>query len=104
MDLVLFFNALNKFDGHSDVISRFIKGLIQGLARSKTRVKIYLSSYPWKALQNHFSAYPQITLEIHTKVDIKDYVTRSVKSWSSTAPFTHRLVSAILTRANGVFL
>jgi len=104
MNLVLFFDALDEFDGHPDVICRFIKGLVQGSARSKTKVKICLSSRPWKALQDHFSAYPQIALEMHTKVDIEDYVTGSVKGWRSTMPFVNQLVSAILTRANGVFL
>ncbi|KAK4444026.1 hypothetical protein QBC34DRAFT_416019 [Podospora aff. communis PSN243] len=104
MDIILFFDALDEFDGHPDVISQFMKDLAQGSPQSKTRVKICLSSRPWKALQDHFSAYPQLALEMHTKYDIEDYVTRSVRRWSSTESFAHRLISTILTRANGVFL
>ncbi|KAK0638583.1 hypothetical protein B0T16DRAFT_227181 [Cercophora newfieldiana] len=104
MDLILFFDALDEFDGHPNVISQFMKDLVQSAPLSKTRVKICLSSRPWKALQDQFAAHPQLALEMHNKGDIEDYVTRSVRGWSNMELFAQRLVSAILTRANGVFL
>ncbi|KAK0645794.1 hypothetical protein B0T16DRAFT_492873 [Cercophora newfieldiana] len=106
IDLILFFDALDEFDGHPDVICRFLKDLVDGSdsPQSKTRVKICLSSRPWKALQDHFSAHPQLALEIHTRGDIEDYVSRSVKNWHRTNLYASQLVPAILSRANGVFL
>jgi len=106
MDLILFFDALDEFDGHPDIICRFLKGLVESSSssRSKTRVKICLSSRPWKTLQDHFSSHPQLALEMYTKGDIEDYVTRSVKSWHGANAFARQLVPEILARANGVFL
>ncbi|KAK0656988.1 hypothetical protein B0T16DRAFT_385604 [Cercophora newfieldiana] len=43
MDLVLFFDALDEFDGHLDMLSRFIKSLVDspGTSSMGTRVKQY---------------------------------------------------------------
>lgn len=46
LDVVLFFDALDEFDGHLDMICRFIKTLLRNSTASKTRVKVCMSSRP----------------------------------------------------------
>lgn len=107
IDLVLFFDALDEFDGHDETIGRFMKSLINGSAGSKTRVKICMSSRPTPALQAHFGPYPGFAIQNHTKPDIQEYATRSVPvSPGIRGPdeLVRQLVPTIIERANGVFL
>ena len=104
MDLILFFDALDEFDGHLDVISRFLKCLVEISPTSSTRVKVCFSSRPWEPLKAHFSSYPSISLQDWTKQDIEHYTMRSVTRLPIPDDSLSRLIPSILSRANGVFL
>ncbi|VUC30839.1 unnamed protein product [Clonostachys rosea] len=103
MDIILFFDALDEFDGHTDMISRFLKSLVCA-PTSDTRVKLCFSSRPWKVLEDHFSNYPSISLQEHTRNDIELYAASKMNSLSWPGSSVLSLVPLIVTRANGVFL
>jgi len=107
IDLVLFFDALDEFDGHDNTIGRFMKSIIDGSARSKTRVKVCMSSRPTPALKAHFGSYPGFAIQNHTKRDIQEYASRAVPVLPGIRgpdEFVRQLVPIIIDRANGVFL
>ncbi|KAH6640664.1 hypothetical protein F5144DRAFT_105787 [Chaetomium tenue] len=104
LDLALFFDALDEFDGHINMISRFLKTLVKNSATSATRVKVCFSSRPWESLQAHFSSYPGFSLQDYTKYDIERYTASIVTSLDISDPFITEIVPAITARANGVFL
>ncbi|KAL7895514.1 hypothetical protein HDV64DRAFT_95259 [Trichoderma sp. TUCIM 5745] len=105
IDLVLFFDALDEFDGHLEKMSGFLKSLVESSATSATRVKVCFSSRPWKSLDDHFAKYPGFRLQDHTKADIEQYATGSlarlgVINFSEVV----KIIPSIIARANGVFL
>jgi hypothetical protein len=104
MDVMLFFDALDEFDGHLDMISRFLKGLVNLSPTSKTRVKVCLSSRPWKKLHTQFSSHPNFALHDYTKDDIKQYTFLSLAASPIAESSTKNLIPSLITRANGVFL
>ncbi|CAH0047656.1 unnamed protein product [Clonostachys solani] len=104
MDLVLFFDALDEFDGHLDRISKFITSLSNVSSASTTRVKVCLSSRPWRALHSHFDSCPNFGLQDFTKADIATYAAGSLAESRISNPSFIDLIPVIISRANGVFL
>ncbi|EAQ88998.1 hypothetical protein CHGG_05617 [Chaetomium globosum CBS 148.51] len=103
-DLILFFDALDEFDGHLDLISRFLKGLIQRSPSSMTAVKICFSSRPWEPLRKQFSSYPGFALQDYTRNDMEEFAAGSITKSDTTNPYITQLIPGIIARANGVFL
>ncbi|KEY73755.1 hypothetical protein S7711_10189 [Stachybotrys chartarum IBT 7711] len=104
MDIILFLDAVDEFDGHLDMISNFLKGFLNIPAKSKTRVKACVSSRPWKTLYNHFSSSLNISLQDCTRSDIEDFTASSLAASHISNPSIIQLIPTIITRANGVFL
>ncbi|CAH0002163.1 unnamed protein product [Clonostachys byssicola] len=104
MDLFLFFDALDEFDGHLDMICRFLKSLILNPSNNGTRVKVCFSSRPWKALQEHFYEYPGFSLQEHTQDDIESYAASRLAISCTTSSITQDLIPTIIAKASGVFL
>jgi len=105
MDLVLFFDALDEFDGHPDMISRFIKSLVSTRSTSSgTRVKVCLSSRPWESFKVQFSAYPSFALQDHTQRDVEAYVAGTLAAPTVYNQAIMGIATDIIERANGVFL
>lgn len=77
-DLVLFFDALDEFDGHVGLISRFLETPIQPAETVSTRVKVCFSSRPSEQLQARFGNLPWIPT-------VGPYETRrrTVRGWSA---------------------
>ena len=106
-DLVLFFDALDEFDGNLDLICRFLKDLVRPsgpTARSMTRVKVLFSSRPWKQLREHFSEYPGVALQDHTKSDIERYAAGKVTNSGVSTPSLAQVLPFVVAKADGVFL
>ncbi|KAI9164142.1 Protein SERAC1 [Paramyrothecium foliicola] len=103
-DIVLFFDALDEYEGHLAMISRFLKGIVNTSSTSQTRVKVCLSSQPWKELQTHFAAYPNFGVQDYTRSDIELFAANSLVDLHATNPFVMTVLPIILARANGVFL
>ncbi|CAH0046161.1 unnamed protein product [Clonostachys solani] len=104
MDLLLFFDALDEFDGHLDMISRFLKSLTQFRDASKTRVKVCFSSRPWETFKRHFLECPNLCMQDHTGHDIETYSVGTLLPYRISYPGILELTPIILGRANGVFL
>jgi hypothetical protein len=104
MDVVLFFDALDEYDGHLEMISRFMKTLLRNSTASKTRVKVCMSSRPWEGLKAHFASCPGFAVQDYTAHDIEEYAVGSVSILPGENKPMLRLIPTILERANGVFL
>ncbi|VUC31502.1 unnamed protein product [Clonostachys rosea] len=102
MDLILFFDALDEFDGHPDMISKFLKSLVQ--QSESTRVKVCFSSRPLKSLQTHFSRDIGLSLQEYTRGDIEKYAAGNLASLTVRNPAIIRIIPSLVTRARGVFL
>jgi ribosomal protein S15P/S13E len=103
-DLVLFFDALDEFDGNLDLISRFLKDLIRPQTKSMTRVKVLFSSRPWKQLKEHFSEYPGFALQEHTKSDIERYAAGKAANAGAYGHSLAQVLPFVIAKADGVFV
>lgn len=114
LDLCLFIDALDEFDGHLELISEFMKSLIDQERGSAVRCKICFSSRPRQIIQNSFGQYPNFRIHEHTEGDIRTYtegrLTESpdlFKLLKSTGKALEQAASfsdKILRKAEGVFL
>jgi hypothetical protein len=104
LDICLFFDALDEFDGHPNQISRFLKDLVDIPAQSLTKVKVCFSSRPWDAFVTNFGDCPKFSLHENTGVDIRNYCVGIASRAEHPAQSLLRLVPDIVKRAKGVFL
>lgn len=102
MDIVLFFDALDEFDGHLDMISKFLKDLVKD--SNLNRVKVCFSSRPWESLEAHFSNEQGFRLQDYTNDDIEKFAAANLAGLNLDHRSVSRLVNEINSRANGVFL
>ncbi|CAH0043437.1 unnamed protein product [Clonostachys solani] len=102
MDIVLFFDALDEFDGHLDMISKFLKGLVED--SNLNRVKVCFSSRPWESFEAHFLKEPGFRLQDYTTHDIASFAAGNLVGLNLDNASVSRLVNGIISRANGVFL
>ena len=104
VDVCLFFDALDEFDGHHTLICNFLKRLVSTHPTSSTRVKVCFSSRPWEIFEANFARCPGFRIQDHTEADISDYCSSSLSQVAGDVPFVEELVPEIVTRAAGVFL
>ncbi|KAK4454860.1 hypothetical protein QBC34DRAFT_433106 [Podospora aff. communis PSN243] len=104
IDLVLFFDALDEYDGNTKIIGRFMKDLLSTSPLSGTRVKVCLSSRSHESFKVQFISSPSFALQDYTKSDIQAYVVGALNASSVPKHFISRLATTIIGRANGVFL
>ncbi|UKZ47162.1 hypothetical protein TrVGV298_001376 [Trichoderma virens] len=103
LDICLFLDALDEYDGQPDVISRFIQDLAQQSHDSPSRIRICFSSRPWDAFVELFKEVPGFKIHEHTEDDIEKYCIGNIKT-SHNSETLSDLVPAITRRARGVFL
>ncbi|UKZ68215.1 uncharacterized protein TrAtP1_009250 [Trichoderma atroviride] len=108
INLVLFFDALDEFDGHIENISDFLTNLLERSTTSKTQIKVCFSSRPQESLNDHFTKYPGFRLQDYTTEDIEQYAKISlarseIMNFSQREEFM-KIIPSIIARANGVFL
>ena len=104
LDMCLFFDALDEFDGHHSLICNFLERLVNPEPTSLTRVKVCFSSRPWEIFEASFSKCPGFRLQDHTQDDIRDYCLSSLSRVASSVPYIEKLVPDIIAKAAGVFL
>jgi len=104
IDLCLFFDALDEFDGHHSLICNFLKGLVKVRPTSSTRVKVCFSSRPWDIFEANFGDCPGFKIQDHTEGDIRDFCLKSLSEITPDVPSIEELVPDIIARAVGVFL
>ncbi|KAI9159121.1 Protein SERAC1 [Paramyrothecium foliicola] len=104
IDLCLFFDALDEFDGHHKLICAFLNRLVQSQEGSLTRVKVCFSSRPWQIFETNFEHCPGFPVHEHTQEDIRDYCLGTLSVQIERVPSVLGLVPRIADRAAGVFL
>lgn len=108
IDMCLFFDALDEFDGHHSFICSFLKRLVNLRPASLTRVKLCFSSRPWDIFTTNFGDCRGFKIQDHTESDIRDYCIHSLshEAYGIGHDIVHveELVLDIIARAEGVFL
>lgn len=108
LDLFLFLDALDEYDGRPEFIASFLQDLVHQSdnsdANSATRVRILFSSRPWEVFNHEFAACPGFQIHEYTRNDIMDFCAASMPPDDTAASFLSPLVNEIVRRARGVFL
>ena len=104
LDLFLFLDALDEFDGHLNMIIQFLKDISEQSEGSTTRVKICFSSRPWSEFKSNFGHCLHLSVEKFTRRDIERYCLSLVEGTQSPMMTHPDLIQKVATRAAGVFL
>ena len=108
--IILFIDGLDEFDGDHQNMIQFFKGLAEG--EFSARIKICLSSRPWKVFENAFeSSVPNLKLQDLTFYDIHGYVSDKLLEYKPFSgilgcdkPWMDALIGNVVKKADGVFL
>lgn len=115
VDIYLFLDALDEFDGPPETIAGFIQSIITRPDRHAAEVKICFSSRPWNTFTDRFSHCSGFKIQEQTRQDIQKYIIGRLAENPSTAILlasndiqvreaVEKLASDIMERAEGVFL
>jgi cytidylate kinase len=104
LDLCLFFDALDEYDGRPDAISAFLKDVVKEIPSSRTRIRVLFSSRPWPAFREAFGSSPGFEIHKHTENDIRDYCIASICNSPEPDELLLPMLPDIVRRAQGVFL
>jgi hypothetical protein len=103
LDIWLFLDALDEYDGQPDVISKFVLDLTKRQS-SQTRIRVCFSSRPWDAFVERFGDVPGFKIHEHTGDDITNYCVDTIEAGHNYSSELLHLVPTITSRAQGVFL
>ncbi|KAL8712490.1 MAG: hypothetical protein Q9220_003338 [cf. Caloplaca sp. 1 TL-2023] len=108
--LLLFLDALDEHEGDNDQLIHTLNNWIQIVDGKFVTLKICLASRPWPIFTDSFGRYPNLTIEIFTKEDIRTYV-ESRLGFTVEEPLQllelgnfNALVEQITSKAQGVFI
>jgi len=104
LDLCLFLDALDEYDGRSEFISEFLRDLIKGQEDSRTHIRIVFSSRPWDVFVQDFGNCPGFKIHEHTENDMRELCACSIQAHSPAPKELIQLIGEIVQRARGVFL
>jgi hypothetical protein len=104
IELCLFFDALDEYEGQHEVICDFLKDLVRNPSGSRTKTKVLFSSRPWAVFQDEFKSCAGFELHKHTEEDIREYCTSLLPATKNVKHFILPLTEEIVRRARGVFL
>jgi hypothetical protein len=115
VDIYLFLDALDEFNGPPETIARFIHSIIARPDKHGAEVKICFSSRPWNTFVDIFSQCRGFKIHEKTRQDIQKYITGRIADNPSTAVLltsenmqvreaVAKLASEIIGKAEGVFL
>ncbi|CAM1508100.1 Fc.00g049480.m01.CDS01 [Cosmosporella sp. VM-42] len=114
VEIFLFLDALDEYDGPSQAIVDFIRSSVANSAKASTRLKICFSSREWSAFVESFSDGPGFKIHEHTDLDVRNYISSrlskdlSLARRPNSADFRideiRQLESVLAARANGVFI
>jgi hypothetical protein len=126
--LFLFLDALDEYDGRPQLVADFLKSIASPRKNKSTQVKICFSSRPWSAFVSNFDTYPGFSIQDFTKRDIWTYTeshlatqfaaqadsdnpsdlnsldSLEMKPMQSIKAQIIELTSAVVEKAQGVFL
>lgn len=107
VDLVLFIDALDEYDGPAKAMVDFIRTSLEKSSQGVTRLKVCFSSREWTAFEENFTREPGFKIHEHTQDDIRNYISSRLSSagWTEDeGSDMHEMVQTLTERANGVFI
>jgi hypothetical protein len=115
IDLLLFVDALDEYEGPPEAIADFIQSLTNPPEGTATRVKICFSSRPWNAFERNFRDCPGFRIHEYTQRDIWEFINGKLGEGAGTGQqfdpdaqlepsLILDLASKIASRAEGMFL
>lgn len=105
INLCFFLDALDEYGGSPEWIAQFVQDM--GMVRastSRTRIKICFSSRPWSIFEEKLSDHPTITLQDHTRDDIRQYCLGMTRDNTAAVAPIRELVDEVVDLSAGVFL
>ncbi|KAK4448922.1 hypothetical protein QBC34DRAFT_100924 [Podospora aff. communis PSN243] len=103
VELTLFLDALDEYDGRPEFIAEFLTGVVQTRS-SHTSVRVCFSSRPWGVFVDEFGTCPGFKIHKHTEDDIQTFCVDAMSGILGSCPELGELVPDIVRRAQGVFL
>ncbi|KAL7935837.1 hypothetical protein V8C35DRAFT_298354 [Trichoderma chlorosporum] len=102
LNICLFIDALDEFDGPLDSFIQFLKDLLD--RQHRTRLKFIVSSRPCKAFLEAFGGCPGFQMHEHNDDDIREICLHSIEAIKPAFEIKPKLVEEIVTRTNGMIL
>lgn len=113
--LLFFLDALDEFDGESQLIANFVKDLVRHRPDSLTKVKVCCSSRPWNVFRDAFGEGAGCKVHEHTVKDIQRYIHGGMgenprmrdmvqKGSRDTQGTVDQLMHVLSDRSQGVFI
>ena len=106
MNLCLFVDGLDEFEGEPNDLVRLFQDLVQN-----RNVKVCVASRPWIVFEDAFKHKPSMMLQDLTYRDIKTYVTSTFRDdpnfaqlQKREAQYADKLIENVVSKASGVFL
>lgn len=115
VDLLLFIDALDEYDGPPEAIVEFIRSSVEKSSQGTTRVKVCFSSREWTAFEEDFSRESGVRIHEHTTDDIHNYISsrlqtdliisqKLVSGTEDVKSDIREMQQTLVDRANGVFI
>ncbi|KAK4095782.1 hypothetical protein N658DRAFT_490443, partial [Parathielavia hyrcaniae] len=109
VNLVLFIDALDEYDGPPKAMVDFIRTSLEKSSKGATRLKVCFSSREWAAFEENFTREPGFRIHERTYYDIREYVLSRLSSGpggltEDRGSDMHDILRTITKRANGVFV
>jgi hypothetical protein len=111
VEIYLFLDALDEYEGRPEVIVDFIQCSVRSRSGAKTRLKACFSSREWSTFENTFSDCPGLRIHEHTEQDIRTYLSARLSNIYESGSLgvydkatLCDIEENIATRAQGVFI
>ncbi|KAI1412373.1 hypothetical protein F5Y13DRAFT_200005 [Hypoxylon sp. FL1857] len=104
LDLCLFLDALDEYDGRPEFITGFLKDLTKEACFPRTEIRILFSSRPWNVFREEFSSCEGLRVHDHTENDIRSFCISSIFANGRLTHLLLPMVEEVVSRASGVFL
>ena len=115
LDIVLFLDALDEYNGNCETIANFLHSIAAAVDTSLTRLKICFSSRPLQVFLDKFRNVPGFDIHAHTVEDINLVIHSKMSQNSRMSQYmqaenhkdrllTVELASKISSKAEGIFL
>ncbi|KAH7171267.1 SERAC1 [Dactylonectria macrodidyma] len=115
VDIFLFLDALDEYDGPPEAIVHFLHTSVEKSARSSTHLKVCFSSREWPDFVESFSRGPGFKIHDYTQQDIQNYISsrvekelltvdRAATTTEQQAQDIREMETILASRAEGVFI
>lgn len=115
VEIFLFLDALDEFDGPPEAIVQFIQSSVKNIPGIGTRLKVCFSSRQWSTFEESFSTCPGFEIHKHTDKDIRTYISTRLKNdevisirmqngTENDQSNMREIEQRVTTRAMGVFI